>query len=407
MTERSIPALIAEHVRRMPDATLLQFFDANDLDAEPRVMTYGNLWRGACHYCQSLENFSPGDVLLLVMPFSPDLFTTYVAGMLRGLIVSIYTTPSSKIQPHVYRRNLSHALENIRPSAVVTIAGFAEQIRETVESAQCRFVILQESAHSLPPNAPLEFVFEANCDSPAILQHSSGSTGMQKGVLLSHRKVIAQCRSYGEFINYDGARDVVCSWLPLYHDMGLFTTWLTPLVLGGSVCLLDPFTWVQKPSSILRLASKVGGTLIWQPNFAFSLLMDRVSEPELQTLDLEQVRGFTNCSEPVHQNVMAKFQTRFARCGVSWKHLWSCYAMAENAFAVTATSGLDSRDAAITVDAKAFANNQIEQARFGLAEKTLASCGKPVAGCQLRIVNPDRNVLADCQIGEIAIAGCG
>ncbi len=251
-----------------------------------------------------------------------------------------------------------------------------------------------ESDMSLPDNP----------HAPVILQHSSGSTGLQKGVQLSHAKVIQQCENYGKFIDYDIERDIVCSWLPLYHDMGLFTSWLMPLVLGGTVCLLDPFTWAQKPGSILELASQERGTLIWQPNFAFNLLADRVPADKLALMDLQHLRGITNCSEPVHQDTMGKFQSRFDAAGVQWQQLWSCYAMAENAFAVTATRGFEAYDAMLQVDAVAFADNRIFPARHGQPIKTIATCGRPIDDCSIRIVDDRRNVLADRMIGEIAIS---
>src|SRR5262249_26328396 len=134
-------------------------------------------------------------------------------------------------------------------------------------------------------------------DDYAVIQYSSGSTGLQKCVALTHGMVLRQCESYSRFIGLDAEHDAICSWLPLYHDMGLFTAWLIPVLCGVRVAMIDPFEWVRQPRSMLELITDTGGTLCWQPNFAFRLLAARCARDSLAGIDLSTMRGFTNCSE--------------------------------------------------------------------------------------------------------------
>src|SRR5262249_22805693 len=150
-----------------------------------------------------------------------------------------------------------------------------------------------------------------NPDAPAILQHSSGSTGLQKGVQLSHSMVIQQCEAYARHIHLDPQRDKICSWIPLYHDMGLFTSWLLPLICRVPVAAMDPFSWIQAPLAFFDLIKEFKGTLCWQPNFAFQLLAMRAAANSeyVHSLGngLSTMRGFTSCSEPVRAEAMEMF----------------------------------------------------------------------------------------------------
>ncbi len=106
---------------------------------------------------------------------------------------------------------------------------------------------------------------------PFLLQHSSGTTGLQKPVLLSHRAILEHVKRYSSSIGLTEA-DKVVSWLPLYHDMGLIAAFHLPLIFGVPSVQIDPFEWVQSPSLLLDVVSKERGTISWLPNFAYSLM---------------------------------------------------------------------------------------------------------------------------------------
>jgi acyl-CoA synthetase (AMP-forming)/AMP-acid ligase II len=104
-------------------------------------------------------------------------------------------------------------------------------------------------------------------DKIAFLQHSSGTTGLQKGVALSHRSVLNQIESYSLAIDLM-PDDVIVSWLPLYHDMGLIAGFVLPLITSTPLVLMSPFKWVRDPKILLQAIHRYRGTLCWLPNFA-------------------------------------------------------------------------------------------------------------------------------------------
>ena len=96
------------------------------------------------------------------------------------------------------------------------------------------------------------------CSDPFLLQHSSGTTGLQKPVLLSHHAVLRHVESYGGTIRLN-ERDKIVSWLPLYHDMGLIAAFHLPLAFGIPSVQIDPFEWVQVPALLLEAVTKNTG----------------------------------------------------------------------------------------------------------------------------------------------------
>jgi acyl-CoA synthetase (AMP-forming)/AMP-acid ligase II len=179
-----------------------------------------------------------------------------------------------------------------------------------------------------------------------LLQHSSGTTGLQKGVMLSHGAVMRHAEAYLPALGA-APGDVVASWLPLYHDMGLIACFVSPLIAGIPVVWLSPFEWVASPALLVRAISDHRATLTWLPNFAYSFIAQRSRETE-GSLDLSCLRAVINCSEPVSAEAMDTFAGRFAPAGLRKEALHTCYAMAENVFAVSAsTAGQEPRRARI------------------------------------------------------------
>src|SRR5699024_816166 len=115
---------------------------------------------------------------------------------------------------------------------------------------------------------------------------------------------------------------------PLYHDMGLIAGFVMPLVAGVKLVLMSPFHWVREPVALLRAMSRHGGTLCWQPNFAYNFLATRVRDAQLEGLDLSSWRVAVNCSEPVSAESHRTFLQRFRPFGFRAEALTTCYAMA-------------------------------------------------------------------------------
>ena len=266
-----------------------------------------------------------------------------------------------------------------------------------------RHVILSTQADA--PNKP-DFTnlggFTRLPDQTVLLQHSSGTTGLQKGVALSHQAVFNQLENLGTALQQT-EKDVLVSWLPLYHDMGLIAGFLLPILSGNHLVLMSPFDWVRAPYRLLQAVSKYHGTLTWLPNFAYYFCAQKIRERQLEGVDLSSWRAVINCSEPVRDDGQHAFAEKFGPFGFRKEALSVSYAMAENVFAVTQTP-IGAPLTLDEIDREALQTQNLAiPASDGKASVRMVSCGPAIPNVELRIVNPENETLPDRSIGEVAV----
>ena len=233
----------------------------------------------------------------------------------------------------------------------------------------------------------------------AFLQHSSGTTGLKKGVALTHRQVINQITHLSNSISLN-EKDRIAAWVPLYHDMGLIASVILPMLTGIPLEIIDPFEWVAKPHLLLNIISKSKATNCWQPNFAYIFLSDRINSKKIEDINLSSIRAFINCGEPVTAYAHQKFLSRFKDYGVNSESLCTMYALAENVFVVSA-GGFEKPVKTLTADIDLFQKEgRIKENSVG---KSFVSSGQVVENCEVKIVNDSGGECASNTLGEIYI----
>src|SRR5215469_5509952 len=232
------------------------------------------------------------------------------------------------------------------------------------------------------------------------LQYTSGSTGTPKGVVVSHQNVIHNCRS---MIDHQA---IGVSWLPQFHDLGLIGYYLFQVVTGGTTYGFSPLDFLRRPALWLETLSRYKAKYTSSPNFGFEYCLSpkRVPDEQLEGLDLSSVQVFMNAAEPVRPSTYRSFLERFEKYGLSPAAHVAAYGLAENTLAV-ASSGrrsvkLDRRSLHARTVVMAAEDTPLDQ------RLELVSCGKPLDGIHVRIVDPDTGAaVGGGGIGEIWIAG--
>jgi acyl-CoA synthetase (AMP-forming)/AMP-acid ligase II len=320
--------------------------------------------------------------------------------VLGGQVPAILAPPSFKLNREHYRDELFALLRRIDARVVVTDAETAALVG--AEAGRLGSATLLLAGELGPGDAPVPEVAPAP-DDLVLLQHSSGSTGLKKGVALSNRAVLNQIRSYAPTLRL-GPDDAIASWLPLYHDMGLIACTILPAVTGVPVTAISPLQWVTRPAVLLEAIARYRCTLTWMPNFAYEFLAQRVRASQVGGVRLDSMRAWINCAEPTIAQSHRRFAERFAPMGVKPESLWTCYAMAETVFAVSQSSdeaparverlereAFQTRGAAIPVGSDAVPSVEV------------MSGGALLAGTRVRIVDERRRDLEQRRVGEIAI----
>jgi acyl-CoA synthetase (AMP-forming)/AMP-acid ligase II len=387
---------LATRLYSQPDSPALVLIDG---DTET-TFTVRQFLARAASYADLLAaaDVRRGELVVLVGEFGEAVISAFWGALLLGAVPSIFPFLSDKLDPERYYSSVRQLVAREGVKAVMVSTAQREALANALAGLDVQ--LLDAAAGSDAAPLPYLQVAVLQADDIAFLQHSSGSTGLQKGVMLSHRAVINQTDAYSAAIalNQD---DVIVSWLPLYHDMGLIAGFVLPLVAGVKLVLMSPFEWVRDPQILLHAIQRHRGTLCWQPNFAYSFLALRVRDAQIAGLDLSSWRAAVNCSEPVSAESHRAFLKRFAPYDFRAEALSVCYAMAENTFAVTQTPiGTPAR--VDTVDAAHLRADRVAQPVEGEGVEVV-SCGRPIPGCEIRVVNEQRETLPDRQIGEIAL----
>jgi acyl-CoA synthetase (AMP-forming)/AMP-acid ligase II len=316
---------------------------------EQKTVTFGEFRRRARAQAGLLfENrVRAGDRVIVIMPQGIPAMTAFAGAMMLGAVPAFLAYPNFKVEAEKYRSGLAGVTANLAAKAVLIDEEFPEDMLGHV--ALGAGANLLRAAENEP--APRVFVQSKNqAPDVAFIQHSAGTTGLQKGVALTHAAVLRQLEHLATTLKINPAADRIYSWLPLYHDMGLIACFMLPLVFHLPVVLQSPIEWVMHPETMLEAISEHQCTLAWLPNFAFQFVPRRTPQDHRRFYHLSSLRALINCSEPVRAESMREFQQAF---GIRREVLQASYAMAENVFAVT-QSELDRAPTQVWADGQLF-----------------------------------------------------
>jgi fatty-acyl-CoA synthase len=342
-----------------------------------------------------------GDRVVIIMPQGIPAMTAFAGAMMLGAAPAFLAYPNFKVEPTKYRSGLTGVTTNLGAKVVVIDQDFPEDLLGHVNLDGAELLRLgcgerRDVRDELPAT-------NLKSDDLAFIQHSAGTTGLQKGVALSHRSVLTQLEHLAEALQLNEA-DRIYSWLPLYHDMGLIACFMLPLAYHVPVVIQSPMDWVMHPDTLLQVMSDDRCTLAWLPNFAFQFVPRRVPKEKWSRYDLSPVRALINCSEPVRGSSFDEFRMAAASSGLHGNALQSSYAMAENVFAVTQSDvGLGPRR--IWADGPRFRSDHhvIPVAAESAGAVSFTSSGRILARQEIRILSDVGDLLPDARVGEILV----
>jgi fatty-acyl-CoA synthase len=346
---------------------------------------------------------APGDHVAILGPTSRPLVTAIQGVWLAGATVVVLPLPMrmSSIEEFVHQTRVR--ITNADATLVLVDPDLAPFIEATPGDPP----MVGWDALAGPGRAGAE-AWERptdDLDRLAILQFTSGSTSDPKGVMLPHRTVGANLDAIIEATSLDPDDDVLVSWLPLYHDMGLVGLFTLSLSTGTPLVLGAPTDFMAGPSRWMEWMSTYGGTATAGPNFSYVLATRALHRAE--QLDLSRLRIALNGAEPVDPATVHAFVEAGARHGLRPGAVFPAFGMAEVAIAGTfpePMSGLRTDP----VDRRVLESERYAAPVDGDAEgvRHLAILGRPVPGLEVRVVDPvTGDVLREREVGELEISG--
>lgn len=343
-----------------------------------------------------LSKVEKGDRVLILLPMGPEYLELLLGCFYAGVIAVPSYPPKNKKSS---AEKIEHIIQNSSPSLIIT----EEKSLKWFEEEQ--YYNITESIESLLTSQPADALSlpEIDFDDIAFLQYSSGSTGNPKGVIITHRNIIT---NLGQIIQSFAAteEEILFSWLPVYHDMGLIGCMLMPLCVSVETYLMNPFDFIRQPYRWLEGISKYKATVSGAPNFAYELVAKKVDDERIAKLDLSSWRIAFNGAEPIRKDSVEKFIQKFSTCGFKSEAMHPVYGLAEAGLFVT---GMESAEKPFYfhADTTMLQQHKMKPATGNENVKSIINVGKTWGDMQVKIVDADLLPCAENEIGEIVIAG--
>jgi acyl-CoA synthetase (AMP-forming)/AMP-acid ligase II/acyl carrier protein len=402
----------------MQHSTLIEILEANrtapraihylEGEHEERVVPFGELYERALGILWHLQKLGAerGDKLIVFLNRNEQFIDGFWAALSGGIIpVPLAVGISDEHRHKLLRvaRLLGDPFLYTDRKNLERIGAFAASVGETATFERLkRRAFLADSLDNVSRAGRPTRVAP---DDVAFIQFSSGSTSAPKGIVLTHRNLIANCRSCTAAAGFT-ENDVSLSWMPLTHDMGLIGKHIFMFANRIENHLMPTELFIRRPLLWPKFASERRATILSSPNFGYRHFLKVLGDRNLEGVDLSAARLIFNGAEPISVELCDEFMGRMAPYGLRRSAMFPVYGLAEATLAVTfPTPG--SVYTAMRFDRHrlavgAPAGRAGEDARDALA---LMDVGRPIPGSEVRIADEQRAALPDGSVGHVLIRG--
>jgi acyl-CoA synthetase (AMP-forming)/AMP-acid ligase II len=339
----------------------------------------------------------PEDRVAVLLPNDARFAAAFFGALQLGAVPVPLPPPDAGARLEALARRNAHVLADAKPRlALVPDEESAQALRATGVPARVLGAGAGANGRAVLPR-------RARPDDVAMIQYTSGSTRSPRGVPLTHANLVANVGAIAHALAWTPG-DTGCSWLPLFHDMGLIGGLLVPLSVGADLHLLSPERFLLDPGAWLRTISGHRATISVAPNFAYAYCARRVRAEERARLDLRSWRAALCGGEAVDAAALDGFVAAFGPRGFRRDAFVPCFGLAEATLAVTMVD-VDAAPRVVSVDAERIATEgRAVPAEEGARRRRIVSCGRPVRGVSVRVRRDDADVPEDV-VGEIEVAG--
>jgi len=394
--------VLAWHADRHPERSHVELWSES---AAPQRLTFAGLERLARVAAAGLaaRGVSKGQAVAIMLPTGVDFLQSFFGALRLGAIpVPLYPPVRlGHLEDHL-RRQVG-ILANCEARLMVTVPEarpLLHLIRPQVGSLK-HIVTAEDLASTTESIGPVA----VGPEDIAMLQYTSGSTGNPKGVVLTHANLLANIRAFGQAIELD-SEDVAVSWLPLYHDMGLIGAWFGSLYHANPLVLMSPLDFLARPQRWLWAIHHHRGTASAAPNFAFDLCLRRITDRDIEGLDLSSWRMVANGAEPVSPDTIERFAARFAPYGFRAEAMMPMYGLAESGVALTIPP-LGRRPRVDRIQREPFLRDRraLPAADDDPRPLRFVACGRPLPGHQVRVIDETGYEVSDRSEGRLQFCG--
>ncbi|MEU6019825.1 amino acid adenylation domain-containing protein [Micromonospora sp. NPDC047134] len=381
---RGLLGVLLDAADRAPEQVIVHVRE----DGTERTVSFGQLRDESLRVAGGFRaaGVSPGTPALLLADAGDDFQPMFWGALAAGLVP--VPLPPETHRVRAVRQLLADAVVVTDPATAAVAEGLAGPVLRVAD---------------LRTGTPIEELPTPAGEDLAFLQFSSGSTGAPRGVELTHDNVLANLEQ-ARLASQAGPDDVLVSWMPYFHDMGLIGTHLTPLAVGLKQVRIPPLAFAKRPALWFTTAHGHRATLLSAANFALALAVRRVPAETLAGLDLSAVRCVVVGAEPISPRVWRSFLAHTQATGLNPAALRPVYGLAEATLAVTFPPPGEVAQPQV-LDRAELSRGVAVPTRPGPHAVELMDLGHPVTGCAVRVVDEGGRPLPEQRVGQIEVRG--
>ncbi|EHI14415.1 fatty acyl-AMP ligase [Mycolicibacterium thermoresistibile] len=340
-----------------------------------------------------------GDAVGVLAGWPVEIAPTAQALWIRGASLTMLHQPTPRTDLMMWAEDTMNVIGMIAAKVVVVSDPFTAAI-PVLEERGIK-VLTVEQLLAADPIDPVD----TSEDDVALMQLTSGSTGSPKAVVITHRNIYSNAEAMFVGAQYDVDNDVMVSWLPCFHDMGMIGFLTVPMYFGAELVKVTPMDFLRDTLLWARLIDKYKGTMTAAPNFAYALLAKRLRrQAKPGEFDLSTLRFALSGAEPVEPADVEDLIDAGKPFGLRPEAILPAYGMAETTLAVSFSecgAGLivDEVDA----DLLAALRRAVPASKGNT--RRLASLGPLLPDLEARVVDEDGNILPPRGVGIIELRG--
>jgi fatty-acyl-CoA synthase len=399
--DETLPRRLLQRADQCPDRVFARVVSAGTEQA----ITYGELAdrAGAFALALAAAGATAGDVILIALPTSADyVVAAFGCHQLGAAIAPLPPLTSEKDeQVRFHAERLLHAAAQCGARIAVVPSATAAALSAALGHSTLELATVESLTFVRPG---ISWLGPFPPDRTAVVQFSSGSTAMPKGVRITFRNIEANAAAIAERARISDS-DAMLSFLPLFHDFGLFGGIIYPFVWDIPTWVYPTEEFVRRPSFWLKALSRTRATMCPAPQFVYQVALHRIRDRDVEGCDLSAWRISYDGGEPVHAATLRAFNERFAPLGLAPTTILPSYGMAESTLAI-AIHPTGSVFEAERVSREALVDLGIARpAAPGEPAVEVVSCGPPLEGIDLSILTAQGTEAREREVGEIAIRG--